>query len=243
MIPTFKIAEIFCSIDDFCQEFLPTWNRRLLAGGKSRIKPARLSPSEVMIIQVLFHLSGIRTFKNSTPIMYANSYGICSPGFSAITGLPSLAQMIVPLAIYLKTRATGSCTGISFIDSTPLRVCHNRRIHSHKVFAGLAQRGQCSIGWFYGFKVHLITSDSGHVVDFMLIAGNTDDRKPLQMKGFIDKLFGKLYGDKGYISKEQLFKQLFHQGIHLVTKVRKNMKTQVGYSAVRCHSVTQTCYL
>ncbi len=63
MILSSKITEIFCSIDDFCQEFLPAWNRHLLASGKSRIKPARLCPSEVMTIQVLFHLSGIRTFK------------------------------------------------------------------------------------------------------------------------------------------------------------------------------------
>ncbi len=80
--------------------------------------------------------------------------------------------------------------------------------------------------WFFGFKLHLFTSDAGHVVDFMLTPGNTDDRCPLAMKGFIDKLFGKLYGDKGYISKE-LFEGLFHQGIHLVTKLRKNMKTKM----------------
>lgn len=227
MILSSKITEIFCSIDDFCQEFLPAWNRRLLAGGKSRIKPARLSPSEVMTIQVLFHLSGIRTFKKFYTDYVCKQLRELFPGLVSYNRFTELGgQMIVPLAIYLKTRATGECTGISFIDSTPLRVCHNRRIHSHKVFDGLAARGQCSIGWFYGFKLHLITSDSGHVVDFMLTGGNTDDRKPLQMKGFIDKLFGKLYGDKGYISKE-LFEGLFVQGIHLVTKLRKNMKTKL----------------
>lgn len=227
MIPLFQITEIFCSMDDFCQEFLPQWNRRLLAGGKSRIKPARLCPSEVMTIQVLFHLSGTRTFKKFYTDYVCKQLRDLFPGLVSFNRFTELGgQMIVPLAIYLKTRATGQCTGISFIDSTPLRVCHNRRIHSHKVFDGLAARGQCSIGWFYGFKLHLITSDSGHVVDFMLTGGNTDDRKPLQMKGFIDKLFGKLYGDKGYISKE-LFEGLFHQGIHLVTKLRKNMKTKL----------------
>jgi hypothetical protein len=133
--------------------------------------------------------------------------------------------MILPLAIYLKTKATGECTGISFIDITPLRVCDNRRIHSHKVFDGLAALGQCTISWFYGFKLHLITSDSGHVVDFMLTRGHTNDRNPLQMKDFIDKLFGKLYEDIGYISKK-LFEGLFQQSIHLVTKLRKNMKTK-----------------
>lgn len=227
MITSSKITEIFCSIDDFCKDFLPVWNRHLLASGKSRIKPARISASEVMTIQVLFHLSGIRTFKKFYTDYVCKQLRDLFPGLVSYNRFTELSgQMIVPLAIYLKTKATGQCTGISFIDSTPLRVCHNRRIHSHKVFDGLAQRGQCSIGWFYGFKLHLITSDTGHVVDFMLTAANTDDRRPLKMKGFIDKLFGKLYGDKGYISKE-LFDQLFDQGIHLVTKLRKNMKTKL----------------
>lgn len=227
MIPTSKITEIFCSIDDFCKDFLPLWNTHLLANGKSRIKPARLSPSEVMTIQVLFHLSGIRTFKKFYTDYVCKQLCGLFPNLVSYNRFVELSgQCIVPLAIYVKTRGTGPCTGISFIDSTPLRVCHNRRIHSHKVFAGLAQRGQCSIGWFFGFKLHLITSDTGHVVDFMLTPGNTDDRRPLKMKGFIEKLFGKLYGDKGYISKD-LFESLFHQGIHLVTKLRKNMKTKM----------------
>ena len=146
MILSSKITEIFCSIDDFCQEFLPAWNHHLLASGKSRIKPARLYSSEVMTIQVLFHLSGIRTFKK-----FYNAY-VCKQLRDLLPGLVSYnrftelsGQMIAPLAIYLKTRATGNCTGISFINSTPLRVCHNRRIHSHKVFDGLVARGQCSI--------------------------------------------------------------------------------------------------
>jgi hypothetical protein len=131
---------------------------------------------------------------------------------------------IVPLAVYLKSKAMGNCTGISFADSTLLRVCDNRRIHSHKVFDGLAERGHCSLGWFYGFKLHLVTNDMGQIIDFIITPGNVDDREPLKIKAFIEKLFGKIYADKGYISKT-LFESLFMDGIHLVTKLRKNMKS------------------
>ncbi|WP_281756614.1 IS982 family transposase, partial [Neptunitalea chrysea] len=132
----------------------------------------------------------------------------------------------IPLGMYLKTFGLTSCTGVSFVDSTPLRVCDKRRIHSHKVFKDIAQRGQCSLGWFYGFKLHIITNDQGGIIDFMITSGNTDDRKPLRFKQFIKKLYGKLFGDKGYISKT-LFNQLFANGIHLITKLRKNMKTKL----------------
>ena len=95
----------------------------------------------------------------------------------------------------------GKCTGISFIDSTPLRACHIRREKQNRVFKGLATKGQCSIGWFFGFKLHLIINDKGEILDFMLTQGNIDDREPLKNKSFHKKVFGKLFGDKGYISQ------------------------------------------
>jgi hypothetical protein len=224
MLTASKITEIFCSIDDFCLDFVPKY-QKLLLGTKKRNKPAVLALSEVMTIQVLFHFSGYRNFKT-----FYNAY-VCIHLRSFFPNLVSYNRMVelmresmVPLAIYLKAQATGQCTGISFIDSTPLRVCHNRRIHNHKVFEGIAQRGHCSIGWFYGFKLHLITSDTGDIIDFMLTPGNVDDRKPLRIERFIRKLFGKLFGDKGYID-HKLFKNLFFRGVHLVTKLKRNMKS------------------
>ena len=102
----------------------------------------------------------------------------------------------------------GICTEISFIDSTPLRSCHIKRKHQHRVFRGIAEKGQCSIGWFYGFKLHLIINDKGEIPDFMLTKGNMDDRSPLKHDYFHKKIFGKLFADKGYISND-LFERLF----------------------------------
>lgn len=225
MLSTCKITEIFCSIDDFCIDFMPNYQNRLLSH-KKRNKPSRLHLSEIMTIQVLFHYSGYRNFKtfyNGYVKHHLTSYFPNLVSYNRMVELKK--ESLFPLAVYLKTMATGDCTGISFIDSTPLRVCHNRRIHSHSVFDGLARRGHCSLGWFYGFKLHIITSDIGEIVDFMITPANVDDRKPLKMQGFIDKLFGKIFGDKGYISKE-LFASLFQKGIHLVTKLKRNMKSK-----------------
>ncbi len=225
MISVSKITEIFCSIDDFCKDFTPNFESHLIGKTKKRNKPSKLILSEVMTIQVLFHLSGFRNFKTFYNGFLCNHWKHHFPDLVSYNRMVELcSESMIPLAIYLKSKALGNCTGISFIDSTPLRVCNNRRIHSHKVFEGLASRGQCSIGWFYGFKLHLITNDLGQVVDFMLTPGNIDDRKPLEIQRFIKKMWGKLFGDKGYISKE-LFENLFFNGVHLVTKLRKNMKS------------------
>lgn len=227
MISSFKITQIFCSIDDFCQEFVPFWQKSLLANGKKRIRSSKMSLSEVMTIQVLFHLSGYRTFKDFYIGYVREHLRGDFPDLVSYNRMVELkGQSFMPLAIYLKVCGLANCTGISFVDSSPLRVCDKRRINGHRVFKGLAQRGQCSLGWFYGFKLHIVTNDEGGIIDFMITKGNVDDRKPLRFKAFIKKLFGKLFGDKGYISKD-LFMELFANGVHLVTKLRKNMKTKV----------------
>ena len=134
-----------------------------------------------------------------------------------------MPSVLVPLCAYLVNRY-GRCTGVSFVDSTPIAVCHNRRIASHRVFDGIAQRGKSSVGWFFGFKLHLVVNDMGEVLACTLTPGNVDDRIPVPK--LTKKLFGKLFGDRGYISKA-LFAELFKHGVQLITKLRSNMKNQV----------------
>ncbi len=132
-------------------------------------------------------------------------------------------RVAVPMMLFLKEKCLGKSTGINFIDSTHVKVCHNRRIHNNKVFKGIAERGQCSIGWFYGFKLHLVINDKGEIRSFYLTKGNVDDRNIKLMTSMTEKIFGKLVGDKGYISRA-LSDLLWGNGIQLVTKPRKNMK-------------------
>jgi hypothetical protein len=106
-------------------------------------------------------------------------------------------------------------------DSTSLKLCHNRRIHSHQVFQRCARRGKTSVHWFYGFKLHLVVNDCGELLSVRLTPGNVDDRRPVpeMVKG----LFGKLFGDKGYVS-QPLFETLYDEQVQLVTKLKGKLK-------------------
>src|SRR5437868_10593219 len=122
------------------------------------------------------------------------------------------------------TTGFGRCSGISFIDSAKIGVCHNRRIWSHKVFKALAKRGKTSVDWFYGFKLHLVVNECGELLAVKITAGNVDDPNPvLELARAVS---GKLFGDRGYIS-QKLFEQLWEQGVQLITKLRKNMKNRL----------------
>lgn len=220
-----QITEIFVSIDDFYLEFKNEIRKhQLMTQKKKRNRSFTMSASEVMTIMVLFHLSSYKDIKHFYVFYVKDHLTHEFPHTVSYNRFVELMQSVIfPLAVYLKTNQMGNCTGISFVDSTALRVCHNRRIHSHKVFSGIAERGKCSIGWFFGFKLHLIVNEKGDLLNFVITQANVDDREPLVAGKMLKKIWGKLFGDKGYIS-QKLFETLFVSGIHLVTKIRNNMK-------------------
>jgi hypothetical protein len=218
-----SILELYWDVDEFCQEFVKQqWGPQL--GQGKRGPQTGLSLSEVMTIIIHFHQSHYRTFKAyyiEHVLAHLRAEFPTLVSYSRFVELTPTA--LLPLCVYLHRRLA-TCTGISFIDATAIPVCHNRRIERHKVFAELAQRGKTSMGWFYGFKLHLIVNDQGELVSFCLTPGNVDDRKVVPQ--LAKSLWGKLFGDRGYLA-QPLFEQLFAQGLKLITPIRKNMPNRL----------------
>jgi hypothetical protein len=220
-----RIVENFCEIDDFCQTFHPRWRATLLTEG---VQPARkrgpaagLADSEIMTILVLYHGSNSRNFKTFYQGVILTWLRPCFPAAPCYARFIALTDHVwVPLTFFLLSRM-GARTGVYYIDSTPLPVCHNRRIPRHKVFDGLAARGKTSLGWFFGFKLHLVFNLQRQIVAIQLTPGNVSDTRPVEE--LTQGLVGKLFGDKGYIGKE-LATRLLRRGLVLMTRMRRNMK-------------------
>lgn len=224
------LITIYCDVDDFCKEFQPEWEKIFIEHqteiGKNKRKHRRpeLSLSEAMTIVIMFHRTRYRTFKD-----YYLRYVIefLKPFFPNMLSYSRFINLmktcLLPLFIFSQG-CLGECSGLSFVDSTILTVCHARRINLHRVFKRVARRGKTSTGWFYGFKLHLIINDKGEILAYMLTPGNTDDRVPVP--NLAQDLFGKLFGDKGYIS-QGLFYKLYAKGIEIITRLKKNMKNKL----------------
>ena len=247
MLSSQKVTEIFFIIDEFDKNFEKIVSDHSLVQNtdlKQRNRKSTLSDSEVMTILILFHSGHYRDLKHYYINHIKKHMKSEFPQTVSYNRFVELQKkVVVKLAIFLKMFCLGKCTGISYIDSTPIRVCHIKREKQHKVFKGFAQKGQCSLGWFYGFKLHLIINDKGEILDFIITPGNIDDRKPLSDINLHKRIFGKLFGDKGYISKD-LFEQLFIDGVHLTTKIKKNMKNSLmllqDKIALRKRALTET---
>jgi hypothetical protein len=217
-----KVTEIFYLIDEFCIQFeASTAPYRL---GNTPKRTPTLSQSEVITMMTLFHYGSFRNMKHFYIHYVQKHLGAEFPRTVSYNRFVELMQSaILPMTLFLKTCCMGECTGISYIDSTPIRVCKNKRIKRNKVFKDTATVGKSTMGWFFGFKLHLIINDKGQVLNFVITQGNVDDREPLKNERFVDVVKGKLYGDKGYLSKE-IAQLLFIDGIQLITSIRNNMK-------------------
>jgi Transposase DDE domain len=215
------ITALYCCLDDFCRIFEDWEAHRLIPSAQSRQRTGKLSRAEMLFIVVLFHLSPYKHFK----AFYL--YGIGCQHRTCFGDLPHydrfvslMPRLFVPLMVLLHS-LSGEETGVYFADATKLAVCHNRRIHRHKVFNGLAARSKTSMGWFFGLKLHLVINHKGQIMALRITPGNTADSTVLDE--VTQHLAGRIYADKGYIGRE-LFSKLWQRGLHLITGIRRNMR-------------------
>jgi hypothetical protein len=230
MISKDKVTEIFCIIDDFCKEYDAEIEKNSLKapdGRKHRRRKGLMSDAEVMSILVYFHFNTFRNFKHYYMFFVKTHLVDLFPNQLSYNRFVEVeSRLSVQMMLFLQLFCFGECTGISFVDSTCVPVCHNKRIHSNKVFKGYAERGKSTMGWYYGFKLHLICNERGELLNFVLTRANVDDRNTDVFNRLTDNVFGKLYADKGYIS-QTLFDRLFSNGLNLVTGLRSNMKNKL----------------
>ena len=178
MITESKVIELFCMADEFCKFFDAMMTKYTLKPATKRKyhRDSTMSKAEIMLILILFHDSGYRCLKHFYLEKVCKHMRHLFPKVVSYNRFVELEKEVaIPLALFIKKVLLGKCTGISFVDSTPLRVCKNQRIHIHKTFKGIAQRGKCSMGWFFGFKLHLICNERGELLNFMITPGDVDD--------------------------------------------------------------------
>ena len=222
------ITEIFYHTDNFCKVFESKIEKNILTDGKNkRRRSHKLSLSEIMTISIYYHYSGFNTFKDYYLKCVQKELKKCFGNLVSYNRFLELKKKAsLPLALFAKMLNSGKCTGVSFVDSFPLSVCHKKRSSSNKTFKNIAKKGKTSMGWFFGFKVHMIINHNGEIISFCITQGNIHDSNAEVIDKLTKKVKGKLFRDKGYLGKK-LFEKLWSRGIKIVTKIKKNMKNKL----------------
>lgn len=218
------INEIFFIVDEFCKEFISTWNKKMISDGlKKRQRKLTMEYSEIMTIMILYHLSGMRNFKK----FYTSNYSFLKENFTSLVSYSRYVEVqkyaIGPMSCFLNS-LKGEETDTYIIDSTALEVCHIKREKRNKVFKNLASKSKSTMGWFHGFKLHLVINNKGELMNCQFTKATTDDRSVVEH--LTSGLKGKIVGDKGYISKD-LSEKLSSNGLSLITKIKSNMKNKL----------------
>lgn len=233
MITTDKITEIFCTIDEFCKKFDEEIKKNPVSelpsadGKRRRNRKGQMSESEIMTIMVCYHFGTFANFKHYYTFFIREHLRADFPTAVSYNRFVELMPRVFFLMmLFMKVVAFGRCSGVSFVDSTMIPVCHNLRRYANKVFRGVATDGRGTMGWCHGFKLHLLCNDRGEVMTFCLTGANVDDRDDRVWQVFTKKLFGKVFADRGYI-KQGLFDRLFADGIHIVHGLKANMKNRL----------------
>ena len=226
-----KLIEIFCNCDDFFLEYGKEIDSKLippsLLGEHKEKLQCGLCISEMMTIEIFYHLQGSKCFKYYYKYFVEEHLKDYFPGLVSYNRFVQLKpRLFLYLFVFILAYRLCRQIGTYYIDSGKLAVCHNLRIHSHKVFAGLAKRGKTSTGWFFGLKLHLVINQLGEIVSFLITPGNVADNNLEVGLKLCRGLCGKIFGDKGYISGK-LTGELFRNNLRLITRVKRNMKNRL----------------
>ncbi len=222
-----KLIKLYIEIDDLLIAFR---NYQAREGLLKEQKPTRvpvLNGSEVATILVCYHLSGYKCFEyyyKDKVLTELKNYFPKAPSYECfLSYIPKVTDLLYLWLLY--SCSSSKRTGLYFVDSKKMEVCHPKRQHSNKVFQNYARKGKCSVGWFYGFKIHLVINNLGEIISFELSSGNIADNNHFLLKKLFHELDGTVVGDKGYLSK--LFAFFFQNGLHLLTKPKRNMKNKL----------------
>jgi hypothetical protein len=212
------ITELYSFIDDFCQIYSGYEKKQLLPSNKQRTRLCSMSLSEIMTIMVMYHTSHAKNFKYfyKTCIEYIHKNDFPN-ALSYNRFVELMSRLFLPFNILLHM-LFGEETGTYFMDTTAIKICHNKRRYRNKTFAGLAKQGKSSMGFFYGFKLHLVINQKGEFIALKVTKGNVDDRVPVP--DLTKDLTGFIYADKGYI-KQNLFVNLYERGLKMVHGIKK----------------------
>lgn len=223
------LTVIFYNIDNFCKQF-DKWlaNRCLMVPGSERKHRNQLTDSEIMSI-LIYYAANSQDFKHFKAF-YHHKYKELKGAFPNLVSygrMIELKQLIeLKMVVFLMTLFS-DCTGISYVDSSKIQACHNKRANRHKTLRRWAKWGKTGDGWFYGFKIHAAVNHQREIINMCITPGNIADNNEYIIHKLSTNLLGKIFGDKGYILNEELWQEIYSQGLQFISNIRANMKPQI----------------
>lgn len=223
------LTTIFYHVDNFSKQFDKWLISRLLMMPPLRNQTQKqMTDSEIMSVLIYYAACSkdIKHFK----AFYEYKRGELEAAFPFLVSYERMIELKetveLRMMVFLMS-SFSSCTEKLYIDSTKIEACHIKRSSSHKTLRKLARWGKTGSGWFYGLKLHAIVNEEREIVNICLTPGNVADNNEALIRAITQGLHGKIFGDKGYILNEELWTDIYYQGLQFITHIRANMKQKL----------------
>lgn len=214
----FTVA-IYCLLDDLLQKI-----------SNCRLDNRRKLTNSQVITTVVLSCKYFYGNQASACKYLADHYGFTMPDKSNFNRiLHSLTDLIADLFYHLgMVFKELNLQSIYLIDSFPVPVCKNIRIGRSKIIKGKEFRGYNASKheYFYGFKIHVVTTKEGIPVEFMVTAGSVHDNTSFQGMALDLPENSDLYADAAYLNEEQRELLLVFNKIKLKAATKKNSLTK-----------------
>ena len=228
------LTGLYTIVDDWYQEH----GQRLLAG-KVGQKPA-FADSEVLTLSLAQHWLGYASERRFLRFVHHN----CRPLFPRLVSQSefnrrarNLCPLLNALRLWLVDQIGARQAAAYLIDGTPVKVRHWRRYGPRSLMFPGAAVGHCAAKkeTFYGYKLVLLLTLDGRLLDFVLLPANADERAGLEeLLEHYRNL--EVYGDKGFLDQERQQRLRERFGHRIWTPKRRNQKQQNPEGWDRCGS-------
>lgn len=240
---------IYCFVSDFLKGIVSNIRFALERPGRNHppIKKHNLSLAELISLAIFRFFTGHRNWKD----FYRHLKTYHKSDFPNLPKYGNFLDAINKLSFFAEIMLSGfmnifqkltDINKLKFVDSTKLKVCEIKREFSHKVCKGIASKSKSSMGWFYGFRLHIICNELMQILKIKITTGAFGERKGLEMMW--DNIFGMIIADAGYVGKE-LQEKARSLNKHLFTAVKANMKklmTDMQWRLLKMRQYVETVF-
>lgn len=243
------LISIYCFVEDFHVVILRTIRFSVIrpSQGHPPTKTRNLSLAELVTLVLFKQFTGHKTWKAF--YRYIKTYH--SQDFPQLPEYQNFVGAMNALSPYAMIMTTAFCSffrkqtktqELKIADSTKLAVCNIKREFSHKVCKGLARKSKSTMGWFYGFKLHIVCNQLMQILECTILTATVDDRAALEL--IWAHIFGLIVADAGYLGKNRADKARAHGKI-LFTAVKANMKklmTDWQHDLLKARQIIETVF-
>jgi transposase len=188
---------------------------------------------------------GHKSWKDYYRYLRSHHHGVTIGSLPTYKNFMGCVHKLVGYALVFLEAVRKYCkqgVNLQFADASALPVCKIKREFTHKVAKGLASKSKGTMGWYYGFKLHLVVDKDGLILAWRITTATVDDRKVLALVWH--ELTSMIVADAGYLGSNW---QEAAADLHLILltgikKIMRKLMIRWQHALLKARQIVETVF-